>query len=106
MALHVLVGQEDFYDEFFAAAQGKGTCRWIIPKASTVGDDVLLYFRHLDDFVGCGEIITSPESTLFGKRACYVGDVGKLRLFKKKVGLAAIAKRFPEWAWATYPRSF
>jgi hypothetical protein len=106
MALHVLVGQEDFFAEFLGAAQSKNTCSWIIPKSSAVGDHVLLYFRHLDAFVGCGVVTSAPESTVFGRRPCYVGDVGGIQLFKKNVQLATVAELFPDWAWATYPRSF
>ena len=99
MALHIIAGQEDFFEELLKTVRKKTSCPWIIPKISNIGDEVLLYFKHLDAFVGCGEVLSIPVPTMFRNKHSYRADVGKIQQFKTRVGLARVAALFPEWKW-------
>lgn len=103
--VHVLVGQESFVELTEQAAAKGATVRWIVPKKARPGDEVLLFFPHLG-FLGHGEIVSNPESTVFGRRPTYEADVASIILFKSPILLHTVAKRFPDWAWVGYPRSF
>ena len=106
MTLHILVGQEAFYEEVQSAARGGDGAEWIVPKKCVVGDEVLLFFRHRNAFVGCGTVLTAPTAAQFGRRACYSSNVGRFRVFSRPVSLDAVLEKFPDWPWATYPRSY
>jgi hypothetical protein len=103
--VHVLVGQATFVEPLQQAASQGDAVAWIVPKAAEPGDDVLLFFPHAG-FLGRGEVVSKPEATDFGRRQTYRADVGHIMLFPSPIALDVVAQRFPEWAWARYPRSF
>ena len=105
MAIHVLSGEKEFVEAMQReAAQGQ-TARWIVPKAAAPGDNAILFFPSAG-FLGHGEIVSSPESTVFGRRSTYGADVGNIVIFKSPIPLDAVANQFPKWKWASYPRSY
>jgi len=103
--LRVLVGEEADFEDVRQAAAENGTIPWIVPKTAQPGDNVLFFFPHTKSFLGYGTISSQPESTFFGQKAAYTAVVGNIALFDSPIPLAAVANRFPEWAWTRYPRS-
>ena len=103
--LRVLVGEETDFEDVGQAAAEEGTVPWIVPKTAESGDKVLFFFPRRKSFLGHGKISSQPESTFFGQKAAYTAVVGDIALFDSPIPLAAVASRFPEWAWTRYPRS-
>jgi hypothetical protein len=105
--LHVLVGSndEDFDAVVDAARDGKRVVGWVVPKKAAVSDRVLLFTRSRG-FVADALIASDKEPGEFGKKHVFRADIGPVRLFPSPIPLAYIAKVLPEWAWATYPRSY
>ena len=102
--LHVLVSQNEMFANIVRSARRRKAIDWIVPKASTVGDDVAFYVPDRG-FVARGRVASAPESTVFGRRPAYQADIGGLRLLKRPVPLTRVIAATPGWKWPTYPRS-
>src|SRR5258708_4580562 len=103
--LHILVGQNDLIIRLQTVARTNESVRWIVPKNSHIGDDVLLFIPQ-HGIVGRAEITSSPRRTKFGSRPAYGASIRPVEMLPTPVRLALVVKRFPEWKWATYPRSY
>ncbi len=97
--LHVLSGQAEWLEKLEAAAAAGKPLSWIVPKKAIPGDEAVMFFPHLNEFVGHGEVSTEPTSTMFGGRHMYTANVTDFVVFAKRVPLKPIAAQYPAWGW-------
>lgn len=87
-----------------AAASGIAL-RWIVPKNSSIGDQVAIFILP-DGFVAMGRIEESPSKATFGNKDAYASQVGQIALSRNPISVERAAKAIPNWRWLTYPRSY
>jgi 5-methylcytosine-specific restriction endonuclease McrA len=76
---------------------------WVVPKAATIGDDVVLYIGGYG-FFATGRIGSRPRPRRNWPNR-YGAVIGNIRLISPAISLATIRRRIPELTWAIYPRS-
>lgn len=103
--LHVLIGQDIFYERVIAASKTT-RLRWVLPKVARMGDRVALYFPSQGGFVALGSVLDTPIADLFGRRHVYVATVGSIERLGSVVSLDWISTRMRGWAWLNYPRNY
>lgn len=103
--MHILIGEKEIVEQTQCIAAQRGSISWIVPKGANSGDTVVLFFPHVG-FLARGVVMSKPEPGTFGRRSCYRADVGQIAFFAYPVELDEIARRFPDWGWPKYPRSF
>jgi 5-methylcytosine-specific restriction endonuclease McrA len=85
------------------AAEGRSFDRWVAPKDSRPGDDVVIYV------VGYGFFATATVTSESRPRDDWPGRYGaalaSFKLIVPPIFLAAIRRHIPGLGWARYPRS-
>ena len=102
--LHVLVSQNELFDQIVRSAKRRQAISWVVPKVADVGDDVA-FFVPERGFVARGRVASAPVSVLFGRAPAYEAEIGALRLLERPVSLARVIAATRGWKWPSYPRS-
>jgi 5-methylcytosine-specific restriction enzyme A len=103
--LHVLVGQEEYFQPV-SEARPDDRFRWALPKAARVGDSALIYFPSTGAITALAEVLSSPVPGTFGNAAVYMADVGNIKRLSPPLTIQALRIAFKDWGWPTYPRTY
>lgn len=92
------------YAKVHRRAGTRGTMTWSALKDSRPGDQVLIYIqRPHSALVAKAEVLAKSVKGKPGDYA-YRAKVGKFELLPNRVGIEALKKEFPGWAWLKMPR--
>ena len=107
MRIHFLPSEATFRDEITSEITSDESVYWTCPKGADIGD--LVYFIVLGDgVIAKGHVESKPrrarKSSRFSRR--YFADITHLQPLKNTVALGAFTRRFPEWGYPRYPRTY
>lgn len=106
MGLHVAIGtSSDDYTSLIDAAESRSTLNWVLPKAATVGDRVILFDRARG-FVAHALCASPTSQGMFLRRKVYRADIGTIVILPVPVPLARVRYDMEDWAWTSYPRTY
>jgi len=106
MTLHIVQGGVDNGDKRWlerAAARGRATNWWVVPKSVNIGDDVVIYIGGYGLFA-TARISTAPRARRDWPNR-YGAGVKSVRLINPPISLEMLRRRLPALKWAIYPRS-
>ena len=86
-----------------AARRNLKISRWIVPKSSVIGDDVVIYIGGYGFFATARIKAEAKRRADWNRR--YGAGLGSVKLIKPPISLAAIRRHIPALKWAIYPRS-
>jgi hypothetical protein len=106
--LFVFIGGSDEVNGDYSAVQRragtKGTMNWSALKDSCPGDRALIYIqRPHSALIAKAEVLGRAVKGAPGDYA-YRAKVGKFELLPNRLGIEALKKEFPRWAWLKLPR--
>lgn len=104
-ALHIVQGDAagDKAELQRRAGDGRTMPSWIVPKAATVGDDVVGYVGG-HGFYATARIGSEPTKRPDWEHR-YGARLERIRLITPAISLPAIRRHLPGLSWARYPRS-
>ena len=103
--LHVLIGDQQDLETIVQANEQDGVT-WVVPKSAAPGDNVLIFFRHMNAIFGSGEILATPTPSMFGNRHVHRTKIGIGPPIEPPLSLDELSDLLPNWAWLRYPRTY
>lgn len=106
MPTHILIATDQDYDrvlEFLVNDVEFDPC-WVVPKNAEEGDACVLSHRGKGLFAYATlQVEATPDGRTKGR---YVAMLTGIEPVLPHVPHAVLKEAFPDWAWATYPRSY
>jgi hypothetical protein len=106
MNIHFLPSQSSFRKQLKRDAKS-GRTEWTCPKRAEVGDAVFLLI--LGDGVlarGTVDSVPKPAPKSWGFPGRYSAEISNVEPLAAPVSIASLVRRFPNWGYPTYPRSY
>lgn len=104
--LHITQGGIDNDDKDWlerAARNNLVASEWTVPKAVSIGDEIVVYVTTFGFFATARVASTARKRKHWPNR--YGAKLDSIKLIEPAISLGTIQRRIPELNWANYPRS-
>jgi hypothetical protein len=105
-SVHVIVGTSADLEHLWEALEKSPVITWPTPKAAQSGDEVLFLIPFMTGDICAIGIVQKSAGKSKHWAPKYQARIENVRKLRKPISIAQLQKRFPEWKYLSYARSY